>query len=112
MPRLPLIGVTVCNTRSGLNTSCAAALERLRTESLAVGLATMTRALPHVRRHRHLLTTLPFIEDAITTGVALMAVCRGFLSTEKLLCYTSSAFGPALESGASRRVNVELSYQG
>lgn len=101
MPRLPLIGVTLCNMRSGLNTSCAAAFERLRTESLAVGLATLASALPHIRRHRHLLTTLPFIKDAITTGVALKGACRGFLSTQKLICYTSSAFCPALESGAS-----------
>ena len=79
-------------------------------QSLAVGLATMTSALPHVRRHRHLLTTLPFIKAAITTGVPSTGVCHGFLSAQNLFCYTSSALGLALESGTSGRAHVELSY--
>jgi hypothetical protein len=103
MSRLPSIGVTVCNTRSGLNTSRAAG-------PLCLCAAPLARALPRFRRLRHWLTTLPFIKAAITTGVPSTGVCHGFLSAQNLFCYTSSALGLALESGTSGRANVELSY--
>lgn len=45
MSRLPLIGVAVCNTRSGLNSSRAAGPWRVCAAPLAAGLALLSRTL-------------------------------------------------------------------
>ena len=110
MSRLPSIGVIVCNLCSGLNSSRAASLIGLCAAPLAAGLTALTSALPRIRQHRHLPTTLLLIKAAIITDAPLKGVCRGFASAQKLACYTLSALGPALEFGTGRQVNVELSY--
>ena len=111
MSRLPSIGVTVCNTRSGLNSSRAAGPWRVCAAPLAAGLALLSRTLGRIRRHPQRLSTLLLIKAANTTGAPLGGAGYGFLWAQKLFCCTLSAVGLAREPAPGRRVNVELSYR-